>query len=117
MALDAEETRRSMNEKLDELSHAREAEVRRNISERSARAFEAEADKLDGWADDLKLGLEREIKELDRQIKEARRATTIAVSLEEKLAAQRKMKAVESERNQKRRALFDSQDDIDGKAR
>jgi len=27
---DAEETRRSMNEKLDELSHAREAEVRRN---------------------------------------------------------------------------------------
>jgi len=70
---------------------------------------------LDGWADDLKLGLEREIKELDRQIKEARRATTIAVSLEEKLAAQRKMKAVESERNQKRRALFDSQDDIDGK--
>ena len=34
-----------------------------------------EADKLDGWADDLKLGLEREIKELDRQIKEARRTS------------------------------------------
>ena len=28
----------------------------------------AEADKRDGWADELKLGLEREIKELDRQI-------------------------------------------------
>ena len=31
-----------------------------------------EAMKLDGWADDLKVGLERELKELDRQIKEAR---------------------------------------------
>ena len=36
----------------------------------------AEAEKLDGWADDLKVGLEREIKEIDRQIKEARRAAT-----------------------------------------
>jgi hypothetical protein len=63
----------------------------------------------------LKLGLEREIKELDRQIKEARRAATVAVSLEEKLAAQKKMKALESERNQRRRALFDSQDEIDRK--
>ena len=43
------------------------------IFERNARFFEAEAEKLDGWADDLKLGLEREIKEFDRQIKEARR--------------------------------------------
>ena len=57
-----------------------------SISERNARFFEAEADKLDGWADDLKVGLEREIKELDRQIKEARRAATTALTLEEKLA-------------------------------
>ena len=80
-----------------------------------ARLFEIEADKLDGWADDLKLGLEREIKELDRQIKEARRGATVAVSLEEKLAAQKRMKALESERNQKRRTLFDAQDEIDRK--
>lgn len=47
--------------------------IQRNISHRNAAFLEAEADKLDGWADDLKVGLEREIKELDRQIKEARR--------------------------------------------
>ncbi|MGA7875204.1 MAG: hypothetical protein WCA08_06035 [Desulfoferrobacter sp.] len=35
-------------------------------AERDAHFFETEAEKLDGWADDLKLGLEREIKELDR---------------------------------------------------
>jgi ERCC4-related helicase len=90
-----------------------QAGIRRNISERNARFFEAEADKLDGWADDLKVGLERELKELDRQIKEARRAATVALTLEEKLAGQKAVKALEAERSAKRRSLFDAQDKID----
>jgi hypothetical protein len=115
LPLDADERRDALLSKLTEAAKGQEATIRRLVSERSAKAFEAEADKLDGWADDLKLGLEREIKELDRQIKEARRAATVAVSLEAKLATQKKMKALESERNQRRRALFDSQDEIDRK--
>ncbi len=115
LALDSDERRGALLETLTQAAKGQEAAVRRLISERSAKAFEAEADKLDGWADDLKLGLEREIKELDRQIKEARRAATVVVSLEEKLAAQKKMKALESDRNRRRRALFDSQDEIDRK--
>ena len=91
----------------------RQAAIQRNISERNARFFEAEADKLDGWADDLKVGLEREIKELDRQIKEARRAATTALTLEEKLAGQKQIKAIEAQRNLKRRSLFDAQDQVD----
>ncbi|RWO98467.1 SNF2-related protein, partial [Mesorhizobium sp.] len=87
--------------------------IQRTISERNARFFEAEADKLDGWADDLKVGLEREIKEIDRQIKEARRAATAALTLEEKLAGQKQIKALEELRNKKRRSLFDAQDEID----
>jgi len=90
-----------------------QANIRRDISERNARFFEAEADKLDGWADDLKVGLERELKELDRQIKEARRAATVALTLEEKLAGQKALKALEAERSTKRRSLFDAQDKID----
>jgi hypothetical protein len=70
---------------------SRQAEIQRAISERNARLFEAEAEKLDGWADDLKLGLKRQIKELDRQIKEARRAATAAPTLEEKLAGQKQI--------------------------
>ncbi|MFN0149671.1 MAG: SNF2-related protein [bacterium] len=91
----------------------RRADIQRGVSERNARFFEAEADKLDGWADDLKLGLEREIKDIDRQIKEARRAATTALTLEAKLASQKQIKAHEAERNQKRRTLFDAQDQID----
>jgi adenine-specific DNA-methyltransferase len=92
---------------------AQQTDIRRGISERNARFFEAEADKLDGWADDLKVGLERELKELDRQIKEARRAATVALTLEEKLAGQKAVKTLESERSAKRRSLFDAQDKID----
>ncbi|TMJ15988.1 MAG: DEAD/DEAH box helicase [Alphaproteobacteria bacterium] len=92
---------------------AQQANIRHGISERNARFFEAEADKLDGWADDLKVGLERELKELDRQIKEARRAATVALTLEEKLAGQKAVKALEAERSTKRRSLFDAQDKID----
>jgi len=92
---------------------AQQENIRRGISERNARFFEAEAEKLDGWADDLKVGLERELKELDRQIKEARRAATLALTLEEKLAGQKTVKALEAERSTKRRSLFDAQDKID----
>lgn len=98
---------------LETAARTREVAIQRNISERNAKFFEAEADKLDGWADDLKLGLEREIKELDRQIKESRRAANIALTLEEKLAGQKQIKALESQRNDKRRSLFDAQDKVD----
>ena len=93
--------------------HQRQAAIQRDVSERNARFFAAEADKLDGWADDLKAGLEREIKEIDRQIKEVRRATSTALTLEEKLAGQKQIKALESQRNLKRRSLFEAQDDVD----
>ena len=87
--------------------------VQQSISERNAHFFEAEAEKLEGWSDDLKVGLEREIKEMDRLIKEARRASTAALTLEDKLAGQKKVRSLESQRNDKRRSLFEAQDQID----
>ena len=102
-----------VNTLLEAQTQKRQSDIQRNISERNARFFEDEAVKLDGWADDLKVGLEREIKELDRQIKDARRAATTALTLEEKLAGQKNIKAIEAQRNQKRRSLFDAQDQVD----
>jgi ERCC4-related helicase len=98
---------------LGNITQKRQADIQRNISERNARFFEEEADKLEGWADDLKVGLEREIKEFDRQIKEARRTATTALTLEEKLAGQKQIKALEAQRNLKRKTLFDAQDQVD----
>jgi len=98
---------------LSELTQKEAARIHRGISERNAEFFEAEASKLDHWADDLKVGLEREIKDIDRQIKEARRSASAALTLEEKLEGQKKIKALETQRKERRRSLFDAQDEID----
>lgn len=100
---------------IGDLENQAQGRIQRIISERNAQFFEDEANKLDGWADDLKVGLEREIKDIDRQIKEARRAASAALTLEEKLAGQKQIKALEAHRKERRRSLFDAQDDIDAK--
>src|SRR6185437_10773679 len=48
---------------LDALVLERQAAIQEEISQRNGHFLEAEAEKLDGWAEDQKLGLEREIKD------------------------------------------------------
>jgi adenine-specific DNA-methyltransferase len=62
------------------------------VSRRNVDYFEKEAGKLDAWAEDLKLGPEREIKDIDKQIKETRRFSLAALTLEEKLRCQKEIK-------------------------
>ena len=91
-------------------------EVRLNldgVEVRNGRYFDAEVQKLDRWSDDLKLGLERELKDLDLAIKDVRRQSVVAVTLADKLAAQREIKNLEQRRNRKRRDLYEEQDRID----
>ncbi len=98
------------------LDKARTKETERclqQVDERNGRFFDEEVAKLERWSDDLKLGLEREIKDLDQQIKDVRRDSQQATALTEKLAAQKRLKQVESERNRKRRELYEAQDAID----
>lgn len=83
-----------------------------DLESRNLSFFTQETEKLDIWADDLKVGLEREIKELDRQIKEARTKSKGAATLAEKLAAQKDQRNHEAQRDRKRRELFDRQDEI-----
>lgn len=98
---------------VEEILNSNQAGIRRSVSERNARFFEVEAEKLEGWADDVKLGLEREIKEFDRLIREARKGATVGLTLEEKLAGQKRIKSLEGQRNEKRRSLFEAQDKVD----
>lgn len=100
-------------EKIAQRTHGQRVDLLATISQRNADFFEAEIAKLDGWADDRKVALEREIKEYDRRIREARRSALAALSLEQKLEAQKEVKALEKERNGRRRALFAAQDEID----
>lgn len=95
-----------------ELKKSSEA-VQRKTTERNLHYYEAEATKLDGWADDQKVALERDIKEIDKLIKDTRRTAAASLTLEEKLRYQKEMRELEQQRNTKRRALFDAQDAID----
>jgi ERCC4-related helicase len=96
-------------------AEARKQTVLRSARERQLRFFEQEVVKLDAWADDLKLGLEQRIKEVDREIKEVRRSATISAALDEKLHWQKRQRELEGKRNQFRRELFERQDDIEAR--
>lgn len=95
-----------------ELSRAKQ-KLLGDISQRNLKYFEAEVEKLDAWADDLKVVLEQSIKETDREIREVRRTAKLAPDLHEKLHWQKKQKELEKLRNKKRRELFDRQDQVD----
>jgi adenine-specific DNA-methyltransferase len=98
----------------DELTSEAGARLR-EIDGRNSRHFDEEVVKLDHWSEDLKQGLERQIKDLDRQIREARRRTMQGVTLNEKLEIQKQVKSLEAERTRHRRHLFEAQDEIDGR--
>ena len=87
----------------------------KKVDDRNGLFFDEEVLKLDRWSDDLKQGLEREIKEIDKQIREARKVAALAPGLRDKLEAQKAIKTLESERNRKRKELYEAQDAIDAK--
>jgi len=77
--------------------------------------FDTEMDKLDQWADDMKISLEKEIKDLDAEIKLRKSEAKKMMNLEAKVKAQRVIKEMEKKRSEKRQTLFAAQDDIDGR--
>ncbi len=98
------------------MTEHRKAEVAARLGEidtRNGQFFDEEVLKLDRWSEDLKLSLEHEIKELDKQIRELRRSAALAQSLQDKLTHQKQLRELERRRNVKRRELFDAQDAID----
>lgn len=91
----------------------RKNQLLREINQRNMGYFEQEVAKLDAWADDLKLGLEQEIKAIDGEIKELRRIAATAATLEEKLGYQKQQRELEGKRSKLRRELYARQDEIE----
>ncbi len=75
--------------------------------------FDNEMDKLDQWADDMKLSLDKEIKDLDAEIKLRKAEAKKMLQLEAKVKAQRAIKDLEKKRSEKRQHLYEAQDSID----
>ena len=75
--------------------------------------FDVEMDKLDQWADDMKISLEKEIKDIDAEIKLKKIEAKKTLNLELKVKSQREIKELENKRSDKRKRLFQAQDEID----
>lgn len=92
-----------------------ESEIIQSNTERNSVFFDSEMDKLDKWADDIKNSMEIQLKELDKNIKADKTEAKKILNLEEKLGMQRNIKEMEKKRNALRQNLFIAQDDIDKK--
>jgi len=106
----------SSSEDAKQLNQVLQGETQNLISinaERNRDFFDTEMDKLDQWADDMKLSLEKEIKDLDAEIKLRKSEAKKMLLLETKVKAQREIKTLEKKRSEKRQHLFEAQDTID----
>ncbi len=104
------------DERLSSLKEMIGKEVQRrieNLSNRNTQLLSDEMDKLDRWAEDRKIALENEIKQLDVNIRETRRLGRSELTLEAKLERQREQQALEAQRHNKRKNLFDAQDEVE----
>jgi len=77
------------SDQLQQIFEAVKARIIDDISARNSTFFEEEMDKLEKWAEDLKSGLEYELKELDREIKCQKTESKKILKLDEKLKAQK----------------------------
>ncbi len=91
----------------------RQAEFLAALTAKNSQWFDAEVNKLYRWSEDVKQSLETEIKDLDKEIRELRRSSALAQSLQDKLNIQKDIRDLERRRTEKRRDLFNAQDSID----
>jgi len=100
---------------LTSLKQNSQSQIFKEVEGKNRSFFEQEEQKLDDWSEDLKLGLEKELRDLDKEIREFRKNARFSETLAEKLTFQRKIKALEKKRNLKRSNLYKSQDHIENK--
>lgn len=100
---------------LDETITMSRKDIVSTSAERNQIFFDDEMDKLDSWAGDMKVGLEKEIADLDAEIRLRKSEAKRMSSLADKVAAQREIKEMERKRAEKRMNLFEAQDEIDAR--
>jgi uncharacterized coiled-coil protein SlyX len=80
---------------------------------RNTSFFDAEVDKLEKWAEDVRNSLKFELKELEKEIKGRKTEARKLLSLEQKVKEQRIIKELEKKLAEKRMNLYESEDEVD----
>lgn len=100
-------------EQLEQIKNSQINEITEQTKKEALHLFDEQVDKLDTWAEDMKLGLEREIQDLNQTIRLMKSEARRADSIEARLAAQREIKASEALLKRKRADLFAEHDRIE----
>lgn len=106
---------KTVEEKLEYQFSRQQQSIIADTSLRNQNYFEEEMDKLDSWASDMKVSLEREITDLDAEIKLRKSEAKKMLQLKDKVTAQRSIKDLEKKRADKRQNLYEAQDEVDDK--
>ena len=101
------------HESLNSLLEAERNRVVHQSDAENGAWLDAESAKLDRWAEDRRLMLEDELRELDEKIRETNRAALSAGMLQQKIALKQEVAQLEAERSRKRRDLFEAQDKVE----
>lgn len=99
--------------KINEFETQTVTDISGQIAEKNSEFFDIEVEKLDKWADDMKIALELDLKKMDIDIKVAKTNSKKILNLDEKLKAQKAIKDMEKKRNEMRKKLFESQDQME----
>jgi hypothetical protein len=102
-----------LRKSLDEAIEFGQGRALGDISSRNGHWFDLEMEKLDRWADDLKDGIEREIRDLETEIKTMKRDARLAPNLEQKVSQQRQVKDMERKLKEARKQRDQAQDEIE----
>lgn len=77
--------------------------------------FQRERDKLEGWADDQLLSAEQQLEDTRTKIKETKRRTRLAESVEDQQQAQHELKQLERQQRRQRQEIFEVEDQIEAR--
>lgn len=103
----------AMRSRLAEATSRRQAEHIAALSAKNGQWFDTEMDKLDRWAEDRRAALKADLDELDQSVKDAKKAARLAPNLPEKLEIQRKLRGLETKRDDAWRDYDAASRDVD----
>ena len=101
--------------RLDDATASQRAAVLADVQQRGGAYFDAEMEKLDAWAEDLKDGLQREITALKGEVTAAKREARRAGPLAEKLAHQKRAEELKKTLRKKTKRRDEAEEEIDAR--
>ncbi|HDO25413.1 MAG TPA: DEAD/DEAH box helicase [Nitrospirae bacterium] len=105
----------NVSDNINKMIHRQEMDILQSNAEHNGSFFDAELEKLDKWAEDIKNSIEIELKQLDKDIKARKTEAKKILKLDEKVKAQKEIKDMEKKRNTLRQNLYQAQDEVDDK--